>query len=97
LQSVRLTNGARGKSEMICNCCGRDDDCRMGICFDCATAAEIRASKRSVLQHVGKALGHLRRGDFTFARISLAWAWERLTKTGDYAPGGEFEGYRGRS
>lgn len=72
----------------ICIGCGRDEDTRMGFCFDRVTAAEERALKRSVLQHIGKGFQHLVRKDFISARIAFMWAWERLTGTGDYAPKG---------
>lgn len=76
---------------MICKKCGNDDECRMGICFDCASAGEARAAKRTVIHHIGKGISHFVRGYRTNARIDFQWAWERFTQTGDYAPGGEFE------
>jgi hypothetical protein len=80
---------------MICQGCGRTDDTRMGFCFECATAGEERAARRTVLQHVMKGLGHCARGYWLDARIDFSWAWERLTRTGDYRPGGEFESQYG--
>lgn len=72
-----------------CICCGHfEDDLRGGICFDCATAGEIKALKRTVLQHLAKAVRNIWRGSWMAARIDLMWAWERLTRTGDYRPGG---------
>lgn len=79
---------------MICNGCGRDEDCRCGYCFDCATAGEERAAKRTVWQHICKGIGHLFGGWRTEARIDFRWAFERLTGTGDYDPRrGEFRRY----
>lgn len=77
---------------MTCRICQRHEDLRAGICFDCATDAERRAAQRSVLQHLLKGLGKVMRLRFNYGtRTDFRWAWERLTRTGDYAPGGEFE------
>lgn len=75
---------------MQCYSCGQDEDCRLGFCFECATIAEDKAAKRTVVQHLKKAVSHFYLGLFVEARIDLCWAWERLTGTGDYAPDGEF-------
>jgi hypothetical protein len=82
-----------------CACCGEPEELRMGFCFDCATKGEERAAKRSVLQHVAKGVRHIFTGHYTNARIDFSWAWERLTRTGDYKPGGEFDrqGYLGNA
>lgn len=80
---------------MICAKCGRDDECRLGFCFDCADEGEAKAAVRTVVQHIGKGISHAVRGYWTNARIDLSWAWEHLTRTGDYAPGGEFERQHG--
>ena len=74
-----------------CGRCKEYTDLRLGFCFDCATSAEKRAAQRSVAQHVVTGVGFLGRRRWTNARICFAWAWERLSRTGDYAPGGEFE------
>lgn len=74
--------------ETRCAGCGQDDELRMGYCFDCASAGEERALRRSVPGHLAKALWNAARCRWGNARIDLAWAWERLTRTGDYAPGG---------
>lgn len=75
-----------------CSVCGaEDDDLRFGVCFACAEAGERRAAQRTVRQHLGTAVRNLWRGKLTYARYDLTWAWQRLTKTGDYAPGGTFE------
>lgn len=76
---------------MKCACCGSDDELRMGFCWDCACAGEERAANRTALQHIGQAISKASRGYWTESRICLSWAKERLTRTGDYAPGGEFE------
>ncbi len=77
----------------ICRGCGADDEIRLGYCWDCAVSGEERAAKRTVLQHFTKCVGHASRGFWTEARIDLRWAWERLTRTGNYKPGGEFSRY----
>jgi len=74
-----------------CKRCGCYDDLRMGTCFDCADAAERRAAQRSAGQHIGMGFRLLREARWTSARICFLWAWERWTRTGDYAPGGVFE------
>ena len=75
-----------------CNFCGsKDSDLRMGCCFDCATSGEERAARRSVRQHLAKAFTNARKGFWDNARIDLRWAFERLTRTGDYAPDGYFD------
>jgi hypothetical protein len=74
---------------MICAGCGKDEDCRFGFCFDCATAGEERAARRTVLQHLSRGFKNLSTGSNN-ARFDFQWAWERLTRTGDYAPDGAF-------
>lgn len=54
-------------------------------------AGEAKAAMRTVPQHIGVGIKHLWRGAWTNARIDFSWAWERLTRTGDYRPNGEFE------
>lgn len=71
--------------------CGVDRDLREGICFDCASAAERRAAKRSVLRHLWASVSAFTSGDAVSSRIFAKWAWERLTGTGDYAVGGTFD------
>jgi len=80
---------------MICRGCGQDDELRYGYCFPCATEGERRAAQYSVTQHCIKGFSSLVRGYRTEARIYFRWAWERLTRAGDYAPGGEFERIHG--
>ena len=75
---------------MICKGCGRDDELRMGYCFDCATEGDLRLGRRSVLQHLAKAASHALRGYWLDARIDVKCAWERLTRSGEYAPGREW-------
>ncbi len=75
-----------------CNFCGTaDSELRAGCCFDCATKGEERAARRTVVQHIRKAATNARKGYWDNARIDLRWAWERLTRTGDYAPDGYFD------
>lgn len=75
----------------ICSLCRNYTDLRMGFCFECATDGERRAAQRSVAGHLARSFVCLWRGHWESARICRAWAWERLTRTGDYAPGGTFE------
>lgn len=75
---------------MKCFRCGADDELRFGCCWDCATAGETRAAKRTVVQHLGCMFSNLRKRNGN-AKYDMKWAWARLTKTGDYAPGGYFE------
>jgi hypothetical protein len=70
---------------MVCAGCDNDDELRMGFCFNCASAGEERALRRTVVQHCLRGLRNLRPGHFWKSRIDFSWAWERLTKTGDYA------------
>lgn len=83
---------------MTCVCCRQEaDDLRGGVCWDCATDGEREAAGFSVLRHLWEAARRLpqpRR--WWAARISVAWAWDRLTRTGYYAPGGIFEREYGR-
>lgn len=75
-----------------CNFCGREDtDLRMGCCFDCATAGEARAAKRTVVQHLVTGVKNTLKGNWFSAQCDFSWAWERLTRTGDYQPGGYFD------
>ena len=80
---------------MKCIKCGRDEELRLGFCFDCVSAGEERAAKRSVLGHLLKMCWNLRRRKWWQASCDLTWAWQRLTRTGDYATDGTFdwEGY----
>jgi hypothetical protein len=83
-------SGERGGG-MNCSVCGNDDDTRFGVCFDCASAAERKAAKRSVIGHLWQGVIRLLRGDRWGAVTCFKWARERLTATGDYAPGGTFD------
>ena len=71
-----------------CRICGQLEETRFGVCFDCADAAERRALQRGVIGHLAAALSRVAHRDWFGARVCVCWAWERLTKTGDYAPGG---------
>lgn len=80
---------------MICHGCGKDDELRLGFCFDCASSGEARAAKRTVVQHIAKAATLLPKRKWEFAWFEATWAWQRLWRIGDYADGGTFdrEGY----
>lgn len=80
---------------MKCVGCGVEDELRLGHCYDCATRGEERAAKRTVAQHLMKACRNVLSGHWLYAKFDLSWAWQRLTRTGDYAAGGPFdwEGY----
>lgn len=79
----------------ICKGCGKDEELRLGFCFDCASKGEERAAKRTVEQHLEHALNEINKGNKENARYDIQWALQRLTLTGDYADGGTFdkEGY----
>jgi hypothetical protein len=78
---------------MTCRICNSDSDTRMGVCFDCATSAERIASKRTVFGHLRHAVKNLIDRNWLFARFDLSWAWQRFTRTGDYASDGAFAEY----
>ena len=73
-----------------CRKCGRDEELRGGFCFDCATAGEIRSAKRTVFQHIGNAIHNICIGNRHWL-TEFQWAWERMTKTGDYSKDGYFD------
>lgn len=83
---------AAPESRTICAYCGKAADPRMGFCWQCAIEGAARAAKRTVRQHFWVGVKHLAVGNSN-ARFDFAWAWERFTHTGDYAPGGEFSKY----
>lgn len=78
---------------MTCRYCLRDsgNDIRMGCCFQCANAGELRAARRTVLQHLRQAVHNLSNLRFEDAWFEVVWAWQRVTLTGDYKRGGYFE------
>ena len=79
---------------MKCSVCGHDDDdLRMGVCFDCASAGDIRLAKRTTRQHWRHALGSIRARVWWRARMDFKMGWERIWRTGDYAKGGEWQDY----
>jgi hypothetical protein len=75
------------------------DDVRFDACFDCASTGEERAAKRTVMQHIAKGFDNLQYGNFEYAKYDFSWAWQRLTRTGDYSNSGtfDFEGYDWRT
>lgn len=76
---------------MKCKGCGREEELRLGFCFDCCQAGERRAARRTVIRHLLKCGSNLARGKFRYAWCDLRWAWMRLTLTGDYLEGGYFD------
>jgi hypothetical protein len=76
---------------MECKKCKRDAELRLGFCFDCASAGQDSAAKRTVLQHLAKAVINARAGHWRYVRFDLRWAWERLFRIGDYAKDGTFD------
>ncbi len=83
----------------ICKCCKKTvEDTRFSTCFECASVGEEMAAKRSVLQHLKKGAENIIAGNFEYSLYDFSWAWQRLTKTGDYSKGGTFdrEGYKWR-
>ena len=80
---------------MRCTTCKKEDELRFGVCFDCASSGEERAAKRSVIEHIKKGFINLKIGNYVYARYDFTWAYQRLTKTGDYSKDGTFdwEGY----
>jgi hypothetical protein len=77
----------------VCIGCGRDKELRLGFCFDCATEGERKALRRTVGQHLASAATNFLLGRFGNMRFDFKWAYERATRSGDYAPGG----YRDRT
>lgn len=77
---------------LVCSSCRQPvDDIRGGVCWDCACDGEARAAKRTALQHLAQAARNVLAGNFSVVRFDLGWAWERATRTGDYARGGYFD------
>ncbi len=76
---------------MICKKCGKDDECRLGFCFECCSAGELTACKRSVFEHVKTGVFNMRHRQWSNARIEWEWAWERFWGSGDYIRGGYFD------
>ena len=79
-----------------CAKCGNDGERRGGICWACANAGEKLAFQRTCAQHLLAAARNIAIGRFDYARFDLQWFFGRLTRTGDYAPGGYFEREHGR-
>lgn len=76
---------------MTCHVCqGCTDDLRFGVCFDCATEGDIRLGKRSTLSHWLHGIGHTLTGPWWKARTDFKCGWERIRRSGDYAPGREW-------
>ena len=75
-----------------CARCGKTDELRLGFCWDCANLGEQRSARRTVWQHIRKGLRNIAHRNDNY-RYDFRWAWQRLTKTGDYAPDGYFARY----
>jgi hypothetical protein len=87
---IVLIDGSPGDEP--CLTCGEPTEFRTGYCYACAWEGQRRAANRSVVQHVLHGFGRIFQGRFDFGtRMDFVWAWCRMTRTGDYAPGGEFE------
>lgn len=71
-----------------CRGCGVFDELRGGWCWDCASRGELKRARWTVLQQVKSGLAHLRTRHWFEAKCDFRWAWQRFTRTGDYAPGG---------
>lgn len=76
---------------MKCTNCGNDEECRFGICFDCASAGELRAARRTVLGHLRKAVTNIFAGNWRYMRFDVSWAMQRALSRGDYAKDGYFD------
>lgn len=79
-----------------CTKCGHVGERRGGICWACANAGELKAFKRTCPQHLLAAARNVLIGRFDYAKFDLRWCVGRLTRTGDYKPGGYFEREHGR-
>jgi len=92
----KVTSGEPSFS--TCAHCGKRTELRMGCCYDCAMSGEERAAKSTVRQHLMKFVRNLIRRKWFYAKCDIRWAWQRLTRTGDYRTGGYFdkEGHRWR-
>jgi hypothetical protein len=81
----------------VCNFCGRDgQELRGGCCWDCANNGERKAAMRTVLEHLAAMLRNVSRRKWDHARFDFKWAFERLTRSGDYAREGYFWREHGR-
>ena len=78
---------------LTCIVCGASDDLRGGVCFDCATDGDIRLAKKSTLQHWAHGVYSCFCGVWWRARMDFRMGWERIWRTGEYAPGREWERY----
>jgi hypothetical protein len=78
---------------MACDICKKKGDTRFGVCIDCASLAEEKAAKRTVIQHLKKCWANFKSKKYTYAKYDLRWAFQRLFLIGDYAKDGIFKGY----
>lgn len=77
------------EATMICKGCGRDDELRLGYCFDCATAGDLRLGRRTVLQHWWHAITKAK--SWWMFKTDIRCGFERMFRRGDYAKGREWE------
>lgn len=75
----------------ICKGCGKDEELRLGFCFDCASSGEHRLAKRTVLQHIAHSYKNLRHGWWWEFRCDWRMAFQRLFRVGDYKKDGYFD------
>lgn len=71
-----------------CRTCGKEAELRLGACWECANAGELRRARLSPVAHLLSAIKNVSRRRFDYAKYDLRWAYGRLTNTGDYRPGG---------
>jgi hypothetical protein len=78
---------------MKCSYCGKEEETRLGACWECATEGDIRLAKRGFLEHWFRAAVHLLLGARDLAKLDFKLGWHRIWRTGEYAPGREWENY----
>ena len=74
-----------------CTSCKKEDELRFGVCFSCASSGESKAANRTVFQHLKTAIKNAQAKQYEYAGYDLKWAWQRLTRTGDYSKDGYFD------
>ena len=75
----------------ICKKCSADTELCFGFCFDCASDGELRAARRTVVEHIAAAIFNARNRQWKYVRYDLRWATQRLFRRGDYARDGYFD------
>lgn len=79
-----MTKACRG-------CVVEADELRGGWCWDCANGGERKLANRSVVQHLLNGAYHVATWRWFYASVDFTYAWQRLTRTGDYKSGGYLE------